>query len=268
MEQQAQNQLTVINRNIPQNFLRTLPPVLQVALRTSGSVQSVDEVVALTDEPKIAKLKKTGGDAPTYNSIRLLLVSMSVNLHIDNGLTEANINNIARRLTTDSEITWWLTLADIDLLCRKIVNGEYGKFYNHFSEGEFYDCMTKYCNTSTEIHHQQAESNTPKLDPAVLAEANIGYHIGEDGRLVVHDKEPEKKRPPRYLYDNKGNVIGENPAYWASYGVKNEKSAEDMQRINESNKFQECIFKIMDRDGIGYVDALFKAKQEFNPQNQ
>ena len=79
-------------------------------------MQSVEEVVSLRSEPKLAMLKKEGGDVATYNAVRALLVSMSVSLHIGNGLSEQNINDIARRLTTDSEITYWLTLADVELL--------------------------------------------------------------------------------------------------------------------------------------------------------
>lgn len=228
---------------------------------TAENVTSVGEVVALTDEPKIAKLQKVD-EMLVYKSIGRLLARLVVDLHIADGLSTGNIKNIAKRLTTDSELRWWLTLADVDLLCRRIVAGDFGKFYGHFGEGEFNECLVKYCNERTETHRINATNNVVKPDVSVLSE--VGYKMGKDGRLEV----PEEKqgianaKPPRYLYNDKGQIIGENPKYWAKYHKEQEKTTEEMQRINESNKQAERIMQIMDEWQVSYAEAVMLYHKE------
>ena len=99
-------------------------------------------------------------------------------------------------------------------------------------------------------------------DGAVLEE--IGYKVDEHGRLVVPEamKGNGPKKPMRYLYDAAGRIAGENPAYWGK--ARAEKSDDEMKRINESNRMQELVCKIMDRDGVGYVEAFDIARREVN----
>lgn len=194
------------------SFWQGLPPILQAAVKTSGSVRDIAEVVGMITEPKIAKLQEKGGNRSTFGIIKAFLVAMNNNLHIDNSLSPANIENIARMLTSDSELRWWLTLADIDLLCRQIVQGRFGKFYGHFSEQEFNDCLRRYCNERTELHRLQADKDMPAQgDPAVLEE--VGYSVDKHSNIVV--SEDIQKKPsfpqPLYLYDNKGRRTGINP---------------------------------------------------------
>lgn len=213
-------------------------------------------------EPKLAKLSQKGGARSLYGIIKLMLASMSLKMHLADGLSELNTDNIARNLTNNDELRWWFTLADVDLLCRRIAEGYYGKFYGHFSEQEFNECLVKYCNERTDLHRNQAESNTPKPDPAVLAEVNLGYHIGEDGQLVIHERKPEKPRPPRYLYNAKGEIIGNNPAYWASFGIRHESTPEQIEEMNRSNQFQQRVCQIIDRDHCDYLTAILRATEE------
>lgn len=240
--------------------LAELHPVMQLACRNAAKVESITAIVASPENNQtIGKLQKMTSDTDLEKVFRYLLVKMREELHIDNGLSNDNIRSIARRLHTDGEIRWWLTVADIRLLCQKIVRGEYGKFYGHFSEQEFYDCMVKYCNERNDLHRQQSESH-PVADPAVLEEVSLGYHIGEDGRLVGHEEKPQAKRPHRYIYDN--GKVRENPAFWASYGVRREKSPEEIEHMNRSNKFQERICQIIDRDHCSIADAIMRATEE------
>lgn len=242
------------------SFWQGLPPILQAAVKTSGSVRDIAEVVGMITEPKIAKLQEKGGYRSTFGIIKAFLVAMNNNLHIDNSLTPANIENIARMLTSDSELRWWLTLADIDLLCRQIVQGRFGKFYGHFSESEFNECLIKYCNERTELHRVASDNTSSAPGGAVLEE--IGYKVDEHGQLVVPEsmKGNGHKNPMRYLYDAAGRIVGENPAYWDK--ARPEKSDEEMKLINENNRLQELALKIMDRDNVGFWQATLMARKE------
>lgn len=211
-------------------------------------------------------LKKEGGDVATYNAVRALLVSMSVSLHIGNGLSEQNINDIARRLTTDSEITYWLTLADVDLLCRNIVAGKYGPYYNRFGEDTFNECMVRYCNERNAVHHLLADKKQ-EADPEVLAE--VGYKMDTHGNLIVPEKLQgvAKKKPMRYLYNEKGDIVGENPAFWSK--VRQEKSGEEMAKINKSNRVMELTHALMKADPtLGYLKAIELAAEEVEKEEE
>lgn len=234
---------------------------MQAASNTSCRVKDVGEIVAMKTEPKLAKLSQKGGARSLYGIIKLMLASMSLKMHLADGLSEFNTDNIARNITNNDELRWWFTLADVDLLCRRISEGYYGKFYGHFSESEFNECLVKYCNERTELHRVESDKCAAP-DGAVLEE--IGYKVDEHGRLVVPEamKGNGPKKPMRYLYDAAGNITGENPAYWGK--ARPEKSDEEMKRINESNRMQELVCKIMDRDGVGYVEAFDIARREVN----
>jgi hypothetical protein len=233
-----------------------------VASRTAVSVRSVDEVVNLTEEPKIFKLQKTGGQMNTALIVAVMVSKMADDMHLKDGLTENNIDEIVHRLTTDEDVRYWLTLADISLLCRRISEGYYGKTYGHFGLAEFNECLIKYCNERTECHRVQ---NTKTVVDVASVQENVGYTIDKDGRLVVPEENQGVKnsRPPRYLYDENGNIKGENPKYWASVRRKDEKSTEEMEKINRHNKVMERARQLMKDDpAIGYVKAIEQAATE------
>jgi hypothetical protein len=233
-----------------------------VASRTAVSVRSVDEVVNLTEEPKIFKLQKTGGQMNTALIVAVMVSKMADDMHLKDGLTENNIDEIVHRLTTDEDVRYWLTLADISLLCRRIAEGYYGKTYGHFGLAEFNECLIKYCNERTECHRVQ---NTKTVVDVAAVRENVGYTIDKDGRLVVPEENQGVKnsRPPRYLYDENGNIKGENPKYWASVRRKDEKSTEEMEKINRHNKVMERARQLMKDDpAIGYVKAIEQAATE------
>jgi hypothetical protein len=233
-----------------------------VASRTAVSVRSVDEVVNLIEEPKIFKLQKTGGQMNTALIVAVMVSKMADDMHLKDGLTENNIDEIVHRLTTDEDVRYWLTLADISLLCRRIAEGYYGKTYGHFGLAEFNECLIKYCNERTECHRVQSTKTV--VDVASVQE-NVGYTIDKDGRLVVPEENQGVKnsRPPRYLYDENGNIKGENPKYWASVRRKDEKSTEEMEKINRHNKVMERARQLMKDDpAIGYVKAIEQAATE------
>lgn len=241
----------------PQTFLLSLPKAIQVSCRTAASVKNIDEVVSLVDEPKIFKLQKVDKDA-TYKVVGRILLRMVKDMNLPNGLSDGNIRSIAKRLTEDENVRYWLTLADISLLCRQIAEGYYGKTYGHFGLAEFDECLVKYCNERTECH--RVNNSKTVVDVNVLHE-NLGYTIDEEGRLKVPDELQgvQKKRPLRYLYDSKGNVTGENPKYWAHVRQKDEKSKEEMDEINQKNKVLELANQFMKEQKIGYVEAYKKA---------
>lgn len=206
----------------------------------------VEQAVSLPVEHKIAKLQQVD-EGKTYKSIGRVLARMVYDMHIGDGLSTANIKNIAKRLTTDNEIRWWLTLADVDLLCRRIVEGYYGKFYGHFSEAEFYNCLIQYCNERREIHRVHADKK-PQMDASVLED--VGYKIDKHGNISVPDAIKQKRLPPPlYRYDNNGKRIGDNPAAW-----KRKENTENTDKVLALAK----VF-MQEDENLDMVDAIEKA---------
>lgn len=242
---QTSNALLVAVTSLP-TFLSSLPEPLQKAWEYGESIACVDDAIKLPHEQKIAKLQQVD-ESLTYKSIGRLLARMVYDMHIADGLSTANIKNIAKRLTTDSEIRWWLTLADVDLLCRRITEDFYGKFYGHFSEAEFYNCFHQYCNERREIHRIQADK-TVTTDASVMED--VGYIIDKHGNLSVPDAVKEKRLPPPlYRYDEKGKRIGENPAAW-----KNKDNTEKTDKVLALAK----VF-MQEDENLDMVDAIEKA---------
>ena len=225
------------------------------------SVRSVDEVVNLTEEPKIFKLQKTGGQMNTALIVAVMVSKMADDMHLKDGLTENNIDEIVHRLTTDEDVRYWLTLADISLLCRRIAEGYYGKTYGHFGLAEFNECLIKYCNERTECHRVQ---NTKTVVDVKAVQENVGYTIDKEGRLVVPEENQGVKtsRPPRYLYDEQGNIKGENPAYFKNVKSK-EKTPEEIERINLFNRRLERAKELQaENDKLPFYAAFAKAEIE------
>lgn len=195
----------------PQTFLLSLPKALQVACRTAGTVKSVEEVVALTEEPKIFKLQKVDREA-TYKVVGRILLKMVKDMNLPNGLSSDNLRTIAKRLTDDEDVRYWLTLADISLLCRRVAEGYYGKTYGHFGLAEFNECLIAYCNERRDCHKQQNDKTVAAPNEAALTMKELGYSIGEDGQLQVPDEMKDRRlAQPLYLYDNYGKRVGINP---------------------------------------------------------
>lgn len=242
---QTSNALSVAVTSLP-TFLSSLPEPLQKAWESGENIVSVEQAVSLPSEQKIAKLQQVN-ETLTYKSIGRILARMVYDMHIADGLSTSNIKNIAKRLTTDDEIRWWLTLADVDLLCRRIVEGYYGKFYGHFSEAEFYNCLIQYCNERREIHRVYADKK-PQMDASVLED--VGYKIDEHGNISVPDAIKGKKLPPPlYRYDNNGKRIGDNPAAW-----KNKDNTEKTDKVLALAK----VF-LQEDPNLELTDAIEKA---------
>lgn len=248
----------------PQTSCAELPQALQVALERSANANTVADAIN-AGIPSLAKLQRTTGEDTLFSALVLLLGSLAERMHFANGLNDANIIAIARRLTTDDDIVWWLNIADIDLLCRRIASGHYGNFYGHFSEIEFYDCLARYCSERTETHAIEGEKDTaPAPDQALLAEVNVGYRVGKDGNIVVPDEAKGRTLPPPlYRYDGKGRRVGENPAAWKNVkrATSPEVTPEELEKINRHNRKLERAFKIMDAQGVGYVEAVMIAQK-------
>lgn len=191
------------------------------ASRTALSVRSVDEVVNLTDEPKMFKLQKDGGQMNTALIIEVMLSKMVDDMHLKDGMTEANIDEIVRRLTTDDDVRYWLTLADISLLCRRIAEGYYGKTYGRFGLGEFNECLVAYCNERRDCHRQQNDKVVMTKEEAALTMKELGYSLGKDGQVLVPEEMKERRLPqPLYLYNDKGKRVGVNPKGYFGKEVK------------------------------------------------
>lgn len=181
------------------------------ASRTALSVHSVDEIVSLVYEPKIYRLQKDGGQMNTAMIIAVMVSKMADDMHMKDGLTESNIDEIVRRLTTDDDVRYWLTLADISLLCRRVAEGYYGKTYGRFGLGEFNECLVAYCNERRECHRRQNDKVVVTKEEAALAMKELGYSLGKDGRLIIPEEQKERRlAQPLYRYDDKGKRVGVN----------------------------------------------------------
>jgi len=182
---------------------------------------------------------------------------MNINLHIDNSLTEANINNLANQLTKNDEVRYWLTLADIDLLCRQIVQGHFGKFYGHFSENEFNECLIKYCNERSELHRVAADKVVCNANEATLTMKELGYSIDEKGRLQVPEETKNRSlSEPLYLYDDKGRRIGVNPKGYFGKKSNTDKIYSTAKGLMKTNP------------QLSFDQAIDKAEQMINQQNK
>lgn len=226
-----------------------------MAAKTAASVRTIAEVVNLVGEPKLANLQQTAGERSTFGVVKALLMRMASRMHMDNGLTEQDISYLATYLTTDDEVRWWLTLADIDLLCRQIADGRYGKFYNHFSEQEFRQCMVKYCNERTEEHRIKNERTTTDTQPL----AKVGYTVDEKGNLIVPKAVQEKDpfQPPLYIFDDHGRRICDNPKAWNK--IKTERQRKDEQNERVVNYARTLMHENPDETWITAIEKAEKA---------
>ena len=139
-----------------------LPKVLLQTYKTATTVRSVKDIVARTSEPKLGVLINEAGATPTTSFIMGILAKMDRSMHLPNGLTEDNVRDIAKRLVTDPEITSWLTLPDIHLLCSSIEDGVFGKYSYRFGKDDFYECLWKYCSSRRQAHEEEAMQEAVK----------------------------------------------------------------------------------------------------------
>ena len=228
----------------------------------AGRVTDVAEVVEMTTEPKLAKLQRQAGSRGVYGIIKVLLINMNARLHIDNGLTEEIIDYLAKKFIDDEELRWWFTLADVDLLCRRIVAGKYGKFYGHFSEQEFTECLTRYCCERNAAHFYKADKDAVEEK----RQEDVGYTVDKEGNLVVPEalKGKGKKKPLRFTYDEAGNITGENPSYWGKVHAQRhkEKGMGEMEHINDMNRLAEQAGEVAGKEGIALHQALVRISTE------
>jgi hypothetical protein len=227
---------------------------------------AVSDIVAAKDEMKIAKVAQQQGSAPTRSSIIAMLIYMNMQLHLASSLTDDNIRAIADDLTNNPEIKLWLTLADVQLLCRNILNGTYAHYYNRFGLDTFYECFNKYCNERNAVHHLLADKKQV-AEPEVLEE--VGYKMDTHGNLIVPEKLQgvAKKKPMRYLYNEKCEIVGENPAFWGK--VRQEKSRDEMAKINKSNRVMELTRALLKADPtLGYLKAVELAAEEVEKEEK
>lgn len=243
----------------PQIFFQSLPRQIQISCHTAAKVQTVEEIVNLPKEPKIANLQAVD-ETMTYKVVGRILLKMVKDMNLPNGLSSANIIELAKRITTDNDIRYWLTLSDVSLLCRRIANNFYGNTYGHFGIPEFWDCLIQYCNERRECHRRNAEkSHINVVDPSTI---DVGYHVGEDGRLVFHHEKKESVLDqPLYRYDDHGRRIGINPKGY--FGQKQAARNQELDRKLEMAK------ELMKNDpNLELDDAINMVEDKINKTKQ
>ena len=247
------NELTEIKSSLP-----TCCDEVTQAVVLGGKIDSVQAVVEQGGST-LGRHIREDREKDVRLVIRALLAKLRDDLHVNSELTDDNILHIERRLIDDPELRWWLKIEDVALLCRRITQGFYGHFYGHFSEVEFGDCLVRYCHERAEVHRVANDKTVASGDPAVLEE--VGYKMDAHGNLIVPEARQgvAKKKPMRYIYNEKGEITGENPAYWGK--VRQEKSREEMEVINKGNAVIERAMKIMKEKGVDYMKAYDMATE-------
>lgn len=148
------------------------------------TVRNVRDVVALdSSTPKLATLVGEAGERPTMGVIKAFLGRMNDNMHLPNGLTPDNINDIAEYLVTEPEVTCWLTLADVRMLCRRIEDGAYMRLDNRFGKDDFHYCLGRYCGERREEHLRVAQKEQERY----LGKTVEGDGTVADAVAVVRD---------------------------------------------------------------------------------
>ena len=167
--------------NCQQDLSVQLPKALQTAIYDASKMRRLEDIVARRSEPKLAVLNNDFGEVRMMSVIMAFLAQMDRNMHVRNGLTEDNVRDIAKRLMSDRDVTHWLTLADIKLLCRNIEDGVYGKFSYRFGKNDFYECFRLYCASRNQIHEYNATHEYDHDEP----EEKTVEEILEESKLLA-----------------------------------------------------------------------------------
>lgn len=189
------------------------------------TVRNIRDVVALgSSTPKLATLVGEAGERPTMGVIKALLGRMNDNMHLPNGLTPDNINDIAEYLVTEPEVTCWLTLADVRVLCRRIEDGAYMRLDNRFGKDDFHYCLGRYCGERSEEHQRVAQKERERY---------LGKTV-EDG---------ETAEAVSIVRDALRHVVPTPPR-------------EDTTEENRARKVTNTAKVIMQQRGIGWCEAI------------
>lgn len=170
---------------------QALPQILQRASELALTVKNVADVVALGNTtPKLAELINDVGERPTVGIIKAYLVRMNNNIHLPNGLTDDNIQDIAEYLVSDPDVTQWLTLADVRILCKRIEDGAYMRFNNRFGKDDFHYCLGRYCGERRSAHEAQhiQASNEYRAEQTLIDYSDLSYTIDKDGHIKPNPK--------------------------------------------------------------------------------
>lgn len=159
-------------------------------------MRSVRDIVALGNAtPHLCTLVEQAGETVTRAAIKGYLIAMNDDMHLPNGLTPSNIEDISERLASDPEITHWLTLADVRLLTKRIGDGEYMRFNNRFGKDDFYMCLARYCGERARAHEEKRQQEANEMRETMRGAAvNVGYTIGADGQIIVDERKTRARQ--------------------------------------------------------------------------
>lgn len=157
---------------------------------------------------------------------KLHLISLDSFLRQKDGLTPDQIEFIAEEVM--SSYGGMLNFADIHVIFRNAKLGKYGELYNQLSAVKIMRWFSEYadqrCNMAYQINLQKdreaySGNKTPSAEEALR---NLGYKIGEDGKIMTDEQ-------GKILFDKK--VIENND--------KKRKEIEEEKRIRLKNQMDE-----------------------------
>ena len=108
-----------------------------------------------SDNKNLSYLRKKSGKKQTLALLKLYLIDINELLNLRNPLTERMIDEIAETILNDY---FFLTIADIYLIFKRIKTGHYGEFYGSINMPKVCQVFYDYSNERLDLAAQQSAS--------------------------------------------------------------------------------------------------------------
>lgn len=124
--------------------------------KSLASVATVSGAMKIAEQypskfPSLAKIKTHYGSQAVEGIIKLYLIEMAELVNLKRPLTEKQIDVIASNVTAEY---YNLTIADVHVLFKKVIKGEYGEFYESLDVPKVMKWFASYfderCNSAQE----------------------------------------------------------------------------------------------------------------------
>ena len=231
--------------------------------KTFAEVRTIEQALD-AKAPSFGKLVRQG-DCTKGELEGLIMAHLSVidaYLKQKTPLSVEEIQDIAEEVV--AKYYWVLTFADVHLIFRNARNGVYGELYNSLTAAKVLDWFAQYEQERCKKCEERAQSRSKEERPVYSNEelVALGYRINERGQMInINPQTPQKKKPMRYTYDEKGNIKGENPAYFKN--VQREKTTEEIESMNLFNRKLERARELQaENPDLPFINAFAKAEIE------
>ena len=120
--------------------------------------------------PSLARMKKEKGEEYTLKYLQMWIVTINDLSGVDKQMNEIQVQYTSKLVFQENPL---LTVADIKLVCDRILSGHYGELYNMINSVKICKCFKEYWDERLEIGEQQSyiehqenikkESNTERM---------------------------------------------------------------------------------------------------------